>query len=630
MDTGQKKEDDVLQDDFCLRLSSNMITFQGVSKSLLTNVCFDECNIQVFSILSGQDTTEVTVRSPYCDFCTNFSIEEKGRVMSIKFSPDQEILALQRTPSTIEFFTFKEKKVHKEFSQSFKGVTLLGYMWSSVNDLIVVMNTGIKLFKIDAKSCTVSASKNSLNLSAGWYTYHSLSGLLLVKVLELGKPAQLLQIRKGQISKLTAFDLYSDSDYKGLSNIDRDDVIIGIVYNKPRILFVNYRTTNTMAQAEVIVRTLINANEVKVTNVLRINSGGRFGLNVVDNLIIVHNQNTKSSLIFDITNAPFEGVVTTHKPLVEPMSLKSTSHSQAVQCELYSPNWVIFQPNIIMDVIKGCLWGLELNLNGFYKHFENKNNLIKFLLLRKNSQMIIANILLEIAFDPARLEELAEAFYEINKIYRSYLEWSMKSQLSQPIKDTKEDDFHIELRTILDEEFLNNNVFMKLEREVQKKKEDKKAWKILTWTLIEYIRSLTDFQIPAEHFIYELLIQSLVANDNYYQLHQLLQYHVIADSKPIACRLLSLQNEYPAAAQLAIDMLERLGSGREEITEILLSDAQVLTCLRYTTEKMESNEMQLMHLAEKYMAAAAPNQILQHSIANYFESKLIIINGTGN
>lgn len=51
--------------------------------------------------------------------------------------------------------------------------------------------------------------------------------------------------------------------------------------------------------------------------------------------------------------------------------------------------------------------------------------------------------------------------------------------------------------------------------------------------LVEYIRSLTDNKITVEHFLYELLINCLVINKMYYQLHQMIQYHIVIDSKPL-------------------------------------------------------------------------------------------------
>lgn len=51
--------------------------------------------------------------------------------------------------------------------------------------------------------------------------------------------------------------------------------------------------------------------------------------------------------------------------------------------------------------------------------------------------------------------------------------------------------------------------------------------------LVEYIRSLTDNKITVEHFHYELLINCLVINKMYFQLHQMVQYHIVTDSKPL-------------------------------------------------------------------------------------------------
>ena len=59
-----------------------------------------------------------------------------------------------------------------------------------------------------------------------------------------------------------------------------------------------------------------------------------------------------------------------------------------------------------------------------------------------------------------------------------------------------------------------------------------------------------------QHFLYELIINILVHNNCFYQLHQFLQYHVLGDSKPLACLMLSLESVYPPAHQLALDMLK--------------------------------------------------------------------------
>ena len=79
-----------------------------------------------------------------------------------------------------------------------------------------------------------------------------------------------------------------------------------------------------------------------------------------------------------------------------------------------------------------------------------------------------------------------------------------------------------------------------------------------------------------------------------YQLHQFLQYHVIQDSKPVACLLLSLESVYPHSRQMALDMMDRLGTAMLEIVEILLEQGKVITALNYG--KMCSQNIILIQL----------------------------------
>lgn len=624
------------ESDYYLQFSKNKITFEGVSKSKLTNVFFDESNTQVFSIKSG-DFTEVIVKSPNSSFCKKFKIEEKGRVISIKFSPDKSILALQRTQTAVEFLTFSDGNVSKEFTETFKGCTLLGYIWAGKTEVVFVTDNGIKLCKVDVNTGSVHTVKN-LSLTINWFTYYSPVCLILLNVgVPHGNSMQLLQIKQNQILKLAKFDVDCDSGVNKLKKnaIAERDVALGVVYNQPRILLMNYQTVNTGVQTEVIVYTIIKLAAVKKTNVLRIHQSGRFALNLVDNLIIVHNQLMKSSLVFDITDAEFQGVVIYHLPVIEPKTIKPfdeeqppTSSATQKFCELYSPNWIMFQPNIVMDVKAGCLWTLELILMGFYKYIEDKKELVKFLLLRSNSKFIIARTLSSLMDEGGgRLEELAEIFDQINIVYKNYLEQSMKSQIGLPPSMSKpDDDPVVEFRTVIDQSFIYTYVFCKLAERVYNEA-NKKQSRLLSWTLLEYIRSLADLQIPAQHFLYELLINCLVLTDSYYQLHQLLQYHGVADSKPLACLLLSLENVYPAAPQLALDMLERLGTAKEEISEILLSKGEVLSSLRYATSHAGPHDR---IIPSKYLEIArqSGDDKLYRCLLKHFESKSHYRNGT--
>ena len=101
---------------------------------------------------------------------------------------------------------------------------------------------------------------------------------------------------------------------------------------------------------------------------------------------------------------------------------------------------------------------------------------------------------------------------------------------------------------------------------------------------IEYFRSLNSQFIPIEQSLYKLLVHALLKARRLYQLHQYLQYHVLMDSKPLACLLLSVEATWPAANQLALDMLKRLGTASEEICDVLLSKGLALSAVRFCVQ----------------------------------------------
>lgn len=57
----------------------------------------------------------------------------------------------------------------------------------------------------------------------------------------------------------------------------------------------------------------------------------------------------------------------------------------------------------------------------------------------------------------------------------------------------------------------------------------------IIFAVTEFIRSLTQYQIPVQHYLYELVINAIVKDKAFFQLHQFLMCHVVTDSKPLVC-----------------------------------------------------------------------------------------------
>ena len=57
---------------------------------------------------------------------------------------------------------------------------------------------------------------------------------------------------------------------------------------------------NIYGYSEIAMYKLLTDSPAKKTNILKINLAGRFTLNIIDELIIVHHRTSYSSMVFDI------------------------------------------------------------------------------------------------------------------------------------------------------------------------------------------------------------------------------------------------------------------------------------------------------------------------------------------
>jgi len=144
--------------------------------------------------------------------------------------------------------------------------------------------------------------------------------------------------------------------------------------------------------------------------------------------------------------------------------------------------------------------------------------------------------------------------------------------------------------------------------------------------IIEYFRSLSVRFIPIEHYLYKLLVNALIKSNRLYQLHQYLQYHVLSDSKALACLLLSIQSTYPASNQLALDMLKRLGTANDEICDVLLSEGLVLSALRFGIQCGLGDDLHPGKFLET--AKHLNDEFIYYDVFKYFEERNILSRNT--
>ncbi|XP_006835083.1 PREDICTED: uncharacterized protein C18orf8 homolog isoform X2 [Chrysochloris asiatica] len=507
-------------EDYYLELSERPVQFEKANP--VNCVFFDEANKQVFAVRSG-GATGVVVKGTDDRNPISFRMEDKGEVKCIKFSLENKILAVQRTSKTV---VLPEKR-------------------------------NLKLLK-------------SQNINVNWYMYCPESAVILLSTTVLGNVLQPFYFRGVTMSKLPKFEIELPAIPKSTKvSLSERDIAMATIYGLLYVLFLRHhsRTSNSTG-AEVVLYHLPREGACKKMHILKLNRTGKFALNVVDNLVVVHHQDTETSVIFDIKlRGEFDGALTVHLPVLPPRSIQpyqipaagpaSVASQSPVPCKLYSSSWIVFQPDIIISASQGYLWNLQVKLQPIVNLLPDKGRLMDFLLQRKECKMVILSVCSQMLSeaDRATLSVIAAVFDKLNHEYKKYLDaeqsYTVAAEAGQsrshpPLKRP------VRTQAVVDQSDMYTHVLSVLTEEV--------PHKFVIAVLMEYIRSLNQFQIAVQHYLHELVIKTLVQHNCFYMLHQFLQYHVLSDSKPLACLLLSLESFYPPAHQLSLDMLKMLQS----------------------------------------------------------------------
>lgn len=281
-------------------------------------------------------------------------MEDRGPIQSIKFSPGNQILAVQHNQSSVEFISMKgELQTHDPIVYTGKSLPIFGFVWINAKEVAIFSSGGIDLLQVVVEKKTMKHVK-SLNLTINKFEWcpagkfallHSNKGTILTPVI----------IRPGSISKLPKLerewllkdisahpDTHISLAVKSERKPNVEDITLAVLYGTGAILLLQPTPTR---HVEVVIY-LLNGPGLapRMSHVLRLGLGGRFAMNVVDDVILVHNQETKTSLLFDIALKgdvdPIDNVIrhsalTSGRPM-KPFQLKlpSISNDSVLECEL--------------------------------------------------------------------------------------------------------------------------------------------------------------------------------------------------------------------------------------------------------------------------------------------------------
>uniref|UniRef100_A0A667ZVB2 Regulator of MON1-CCZ1 n=1 Tax=Myripristis murdjan TaxID=586833 RepID=A0A667ZVB2_9TELE len=592
-----------MSDEHYLELCDNPVQFENASS--VNNVFFDEANKQVFAVRSG-GATGVVVKGPDDKNSVAFRMDDKGEVKCIKFSIGNKILAVQRTSKAVMFCQMNLQCVVLEVSclcfvfrsLQTKNASVLGFCWTNWNEIVFITDQGIEFYQVFPDKRSVKLLK-SQSINVNWYQYCPETAVILLSTTVQGNVLQPFAFRSGTMSKMSKFEIELPVVPKPAKlSLSERDIAMATIYGQLYVMYLKHhsRTANSPS-AEVVLYHLPREGACKKSHVLKLNTTGKFALNIVDNLVVVHHQSSQTSLIFDIRLREPDCAVNTHQPVLPARSI----HPYRIPLS-DSSSWSVFQPDIIISASEGYLWYLQVKLPPTVNLLQDKGKLMDFLLRRRDCKMVILSVCSQIleGGEKGSLPVVATVFDKLNQVYKEYLEAEQTYTLameSGPSRGSAAQKRPVRTQAVIDQSDMYTHV---LSAFTERKGV---SHKFIIAVLMEYIRSLNQFQITVQHYLYELVIKTLVQHNLFYMLHQFLQYHVLSDSKPLV----------RATPQ------PRLSTANDEIVEVLLSKQQVLGALRFIRSVGGHDNVS----ARKFLDAAQQtgDQMLFYTVFRFFQQR---------
>jgi len=626
-------------DNLYLYLGENPIRFEPLGGSSAVSVFFDQTNRQVFTVRSN-GAGGVTVKGPDNKVSINFRLENRGDIISMRFSSDMKVLAIQRSHCALDFMNFIHGIDTLEYSQTCKGkgTKILGSCWTGLYEIVFITDRGIEQYQVLPDKKTVKLLK-TVSLPVCWFLWSFESSVLLLSSGTVGNSLHAFLFKLSVITKLPKFDIELPSlpGQQEQKMLDQRDIATAVVYGQLYVLqFVQNqrRPSNKSLGTDVVLFRISKEVLATKTDVLKLNVSGRFSLSVLDNLIIIHHHQSKQSYMFDIrVGGDSVGGIVHHQPFLDPLPVRpfhlnlpvvptpDGPESQKLVCELYSQSCVIFPPDVILDAKLGCFWYLHLQLEPLDCLVTDKSRLMDLLLLRRDSKSVILSLCSNILSQPESLRVASTLFNKLNRVYHSHIESQMPDAVfSAETLVSDPENVAVQKSLIVDQSDMYTFIFSKC---VQSKDV---PYKFVIAVMVEYIRSLSMHHIAIQHYLYEMLINTLVEHSCFYQLHQFLQYHVLSDSQHLACALLSLESVYPPAYQLALDMLKRLATASDSIVEVLLSKKQLLTAVRFIQTVGLVDQVSARKFLEAARATDCPMTFF--AVFKFFEQRNLRLRGS--
>nr|CDS27918.1 Colon cancer associated Mic1 [Hymenolepis microstoma] len=623
----------------------------------------------------------VNVKSTKSPQTSNFRIDDKGEVLSIKFDPNFSILSLQRKRNCVEFINFSNGRPEDlAYSRSSKksASIIIGFVWSSDSEIIFVTNEGFELYQVNRELRTTKALKHG-SVQTNWYNWDPLSKTLLLSTGELGNRLYVTCFENGTVVKLPSFEVPEEeilplshgpsSNTTGeTKKLQQKDCLLANLYGQ---LYACILSKGAYGGVNLVLYQLMRRGTVKRRHILVVPEVGRIALTFVRDLVLVHHQHSRTSLAYDIAALAAGDPVNEgdsdgpklHYPLLPPVSLEDVcvsckdipalSHEPSAEFStpLYAPSWIVFPPNVVIDGSLGCLWTVDLNLDAFTTLISDPIVLVNCLLNREGAKPVLRHYCQDLveklvqSFIDASSDEQQQSdngpthqmeviyqllvrFADIQKSARGASKHRRAHQNQARGQVRSDSDRTVEVAEpepiqrpykpplVFTPDDVYETMFVPL---TTYSSDNPKVLKILSHLIFHYVTELKSRSLIVDPMFFSLLMECLIKSNDFSRLMYLLRSGVIVDSTKIANQLLSFESVFPPASQLALDMLQRLGTSNESIVEIFLAKGDPIMALRFCKEHPEL--LPLPETPRKILDAAklCEDPMIFYSVFRFFE-----------
>eukprot|EP01064_Diplonema_japonicum_P017070 TRINITY_DN2510_c1_g2_i1.p1 TRINITY_DN2510_c1_g2~~TRINITY_DN2510_c1_g2_i1.p1 ORF type:complete len:789 (+),score=138.31 TRINITY_DN2510_c1_g2_i1:90-2369(+) len=383
-------------------------------------IYYDSCNEELV-IVQGNNIQFSPLYAHGKEVNCNNEVQEgqkvgKNPMRGAKRSFGKNYLAVLKSEREITFYKLKLPRCLPMTAYSCKQAFQLGkavkrpnvvkdFFWLSDNVILILTSTAIETFTITSSSSSSSREGRTLQrlrhvaTTIDFYSYHSKHKVLLcvnrdkpncIKTYKIGSSSGINRYTKHKIDDSVAKEHHPDRcpvqhSFAG-EKLPAYQFFITRLYGHTCFLHITIRQ-------ELVVYTLnTTLNSWEKTASLYLPDKAMYTLSIVDNLILVHNLNLRTTSIYDhkiSTNSitasmPMGYGVQTTVPTGTGVAC-GVKGKEGINEWFYSDEVKPILPDKLLD-LNGRIYGLMVNLRSVVPAFSQKQALLRFLLQRKGSK----------------------------------------------------------------------------------------------------------------------------------------------------------------------------------------------------------------------------------------------------